>query len=99
MGAKCNGRQPHSSARRYGALAMPSHNPNDLSVYWTHGFIATLVVMVAIAGFCVLIPDSWLNERPAARRRRRVAAAEAVVGMDDVRLEREALRVTSDDSL
>ena len=76
---------------------MPSHNPNDLSVFWTNGFIATLILMVAVAAFCILIPDSCLNEWPAARRRRQVAAAEAVVEMDDVRLEREALRVANED--
>ena len=82
---------------------------NDLAVFWTHGFIAGLFIMVAIAGFCVMLPpsDSWIDNRSVAGRRRRTAAAAAVaevaevvemvemVEMDDVHLEREALRVAN----
>ena len=83
---------------------MASGRANDLEVFWTHGFIAGLFVMVAIAGFCIMLPpsDSWIDTRPVARRRRRTAAAAAVVEMvetdemvDDVHIEREALRVTN----
>ena len=76
---------------------MASSRANDFEVFWTHGFIATLFVMVAIVGFCIMLPDSWLDARPEAQRRRRVAAAEAVVELDDVDLEREALRVAGDE--
>lgn len=85
--------------RRAWQLAMASHDPNQLTVFWTHGFVAALVVMVAIVGFCLMLPDSVLDNRPAAIRRRRIAAAEAVVELDDVRLEREALRVANDESM
>ena len=76
---------------------MASHDTNQLTIFWTHGFVATLVVLVAIVGFCLMLPDATLNNLPAARQRRRVAAAEAVVELDDVQLEREALRVANDE--
>ena len=75
---------------------MASHDPNRFTVFWTHGFVATLVIMIAIVGFCLMIPDSTLDNLPAARRRRRVAANEALVELDDVRLEREALHIADD---
>lgn len=75
---------------------MASHDTNQLTVFWTHGFVATLVVMVAIVGFCLMIPDSTLDHLPAARRRRRIAANEVLVELDDVRLEREALHTADD---
>lgn len=75
---------------------MASHDTNQFTVFWTHGFVATLAVLVAIVGFCLMIPDATLDDLPAARRRRRVAASEVLVELDDVRLEREALRVSSD---
>jgi len=75
---------------------MASHDTNQFTVYWSHGFVATLVVMVAIVGFCLMIPDSTLDNLPAARRRRRVAANEVLVELDDVRLEREALHTADD---
>ena len=75
---------------------MASHETNQLTVFWTHGFVATLVVMVAIVGFCLMLPDATLDDLPAARRRRRVAANEVLLELDDVRLEREALHTTDD---
>ena len=75
---------------------MASRDTNQFTVFWTHGFVATLIVMVAIVGFCLMIPDSTLDNLPAARRRRRVAANEALVELDDVRLEREALHIADD---
>ena len=75
---------------------MASRDTNQFTVFWTHGFVATLVVMVAIVGFCIMLPDSTLDNLPAARRRRRVAANEALVELDDVRLEREALHIADD---
>jgi hypothetical protein len=77
---------------------MASHDTNKFTIFWTHGFVATLVVMVAIVGFCLMIPDSTLDNLPAARRRRRVAATEALVELDDVRLEREALHTADEPS-
>jgi hypothetical protein len=75
---------------------MASHDTNQFTVFWTHGFVATLVVLIAIVGFCIMLPDEALDNLPAARRRRRVAASEALVELDDVRLEREGLHAASD---
>ena len=77
-------------------LAMASHDTNQFTVFWTHGFVATLVVLIAIVGFCIMLPDETLDNLPAARRRRRVAASEALVELDDVRLEREGLHAADD---
>jgi len=75
---------------------MASHETSPFMVYWTHGFIVTLVAMIAMVGFCMMIPDSVLDNRPAAIRRRRIAATEVLEELDDVRLEREALHTASD---
>jgi len=78
---------------------MASHDTNQFTIFWTHGFVATLVVLIAIVGFCIMLPDETLDNLPAARRRRRVAATEVLTELDDVRLEQEGLRVANDASM
>ena len=75
---------------------MSSRETNPFMVFWTHGFVVTLVVLIAMVGFCIMIPDSALDNRPAAILRRRIAATEILEELDEVRLEREEPHVAAD---
>lgn len=49
---------------------------NELLVFWTHGFVVSVLVMLVLIGLCLIIPEDI--EIPGGLRRRRIAAAAAV---------------------
>ena len=49
---------------------------NELMVFWTHGFVISVIVLATLVGICIQLPDT--PRLPASLRRRRIAAAAAV---------------------